>query len=240
MNLQKFHDVGHSADARQLRSRLIGFADELGFPIMTAVLVVDRPGPGDRHDWHVLDNVPEGYRQISRDPEISRRDPVTRRMKAMSVPLVYDQSTYAKEGCEELWERQAPYGFRTGVAVALHMSGGRHFLLGMDREDPLPARDEQLIEMLGRLQLLAVHAQSAATRLLEPKSKVDEDPTARLTPREVEILKWTMQGKSSWEAGTILGISERTVNFHVLNACGKLGVSSKHQAVLKAMQMGVL
>ncbi|WP_447973005.1 LuxR family transcriptional regulator [Nitrospira sp. Kam-Ns4a] len=38
-----------------------------------------------------------------------------------------------------------------------------------------------------------------------------------LTKREREVLEWMKEGKTNWEIGRILGISERTVRFHVGN-----------------------
>lgn len=61
-----------------------------------------------------------------------------------------------------------------------------------------------------------------------------------LTPRELECLRWTMEGKTAWEVGTILGISERTAVLHLNNAMHKLDCSSKHQAVLKALRLGLI
>ena len=87
------------------------------------------------------------------------------------------------------------------------------------------------------LQLLAVHAQDAASRLLITPQH-DEQP--RLTPREIEILRWTMDGKSAWSVGEILGVSVHTVNFHLRNSMRKLDATTKHQAVLKAIALGLL
>ena len=61
-----------------------------------------------------------------------------------------------------------------------------------------------------------------------------------LTPRELECLQWTMEGKSSYVTGRILSISTSAVNFHLQNAMRKLGVASKHQAVLKCVSLGML
>jgi len=88
------------------------------------------------------------------------------------------------------------------------------------------------------LQLFAVHAQDAALRLLLPASPQLDIPT--LTPRELESLRWTMEGKTAWELGNILGISERTAVLHVNNATHKLGCVNKHQAVLKALRFGLI
>lgn len=49
-----------------------------------------------------------------------------------------------------------------------------------------------------------------------------------------------MEGKTAWEVGTILGISERTAVLHVNNAMHKLGCVNKHQAVLKALRLGLI
>ena len=126
----------------------------------------------------------------------------------------------------------------TGLAVALHLSNRRHFLLGLDRETPLPKEDEDVTALLANLQLLAVHAQDAALRLIGVQSAPGDDP--KLTAREKEILRWTMEGKTAWAVGQILRVSEHTVNFHLRNAQKKLDASSKHQAVLRALALGIL
>ena len=92
--------------------------------------------------------------------------------------------------------------------------------------------------MVADLQLFAVHAQDAALRVLLPASPHEDVPP--LTPRELESLRWTMEGKTAWEVGNILGISERTAVLHVNNATHKLGCVNKHQAVLKALRFGLI
>jgi DNA-binding response OmpR family regulator len=55
-----------------------------------------------------------------------------------------------------------------------------------------------------------------------------------LGKREVEVLTWAARGKTSSEIAQILGLSKRTVDFHIENARGKLGVATRMQAVVKA------
>ena len=55
-----------------------------------------------------------------------------------------------------------------------------------------------------------------------------------LNERELECLTWSARGKTSPEIATILGLSKRTVNFHVENACRKLNVATRTEAVVKA------
>jgi DNA-binding NarL/FixJ family response regulator len=55
-----------------------------------------------------------------------------------------------------------------------------------------------------------------------------------LNDRELDCLTWSARGKTSPEIGTILALSKRTVNFHIENACRKLNVSTRTEAVVKA------
>jgi len=61
-----------------------------------------------------------------------------------------------------------------------------------------------------------------------------------LTAREREVLRWTGEGKTAYEIGKILNISERTVNFHVNNVLSKLAATNKVQAVVKAIATGLI
>ena len=49
-----------------------------------------------------------------------------------------------------------------------------------------------------------------------------------------------MDGKTAWEVGNLLGISERTAVLHLQTAMRKLGCVNKHQAVLKALRLGLI
>ena len=61
-----------------------------------------------------------------------------------------------------------------------------------------------------------------------------------LTQREQEILRWLKEGKSSWDIGKILNISERTVKFHVTNALVKLNAVNRTHAVAIAMEKNLI
>ena len=224
MNLQRFYDVSQATDLASFEQQLKAFAEEMGFPLFAAMLVIEKPETGARPFLKSVRNTPEGFTALSTDPDEVRRDPVIQRLKSLSVPFIYDQSLYVSEGAADLWESQAVHGYRTGISVALHLA--------------LPADETRLVRMMADLQLMAVHAQAAAERLLVQPA--EDTPRPRLTTRETEILQWTRAGKSAWQTGAILGISEATVNFHLRNVCGKLGVASKHQAVLKALALGLM
>lgn len=232
---QDYLDIGTSTDRASFEQRLVQFAHKLDFGIVAAAVAVDRPG--QRPIFEMIGNTPREFLEASRDPEDAKRDPVMKRMRHTSVPFVYDQAFYVGEGAGDLWEQQAAHGYCTGVSMALHLPGGRHFLLGVDREAPMPSSGQTVMRLMADLQLLAVFAQETALRVM---LNDQNDGVVALTPREREVLQWTREGKSAWAVGQILGMSDNTVNFHLKNIMTKLGASGKHQAVLKAINMGLI
>ena len=220
----------------EFREEVVRFTRRLGFDTVSAVTVVSH-GIG-RSDVVTVDNTPDDYAESYGDPARGKRDPVWRHCVRETMPIVWDQDTYVLSGAGDLWEHQASFGYRTGIAMAMHLPEGKHFVLGVDRDQALPRDPDELQRLVADLQLFAVHAQDAALRLMVPADQQPERPS--LTPRELEALRWTMAGKTAWEVGAVLGISERTAVLHVNNAMHKLGCINKHQAVLKALRLGLI
>jgi DNA-binding NarL/FixJ family response regulator len=65
-------------------------------------------------------------------------------------------------------------------------------------------------------------------------------PADVLTPRELEVLGLVQRGRSNREVAEELYISRGTVKRHIENIMAKLGVSDRTQAVVKALQLGIL
>lgn len=61
-----------------------------------------------------------------------------------------------------------------------------------------------------------------------------------LTQREGEALLWVAEGKTAWEAGTILGITEATTNAHIASAALKLHASNRAHLITRAFVDGIL
>ncbi len=231
-----YTSVLKASSREEFRDEVVRFTRRLGFETVSAIAVVDQ-GLGKSNFIHV-DNTPAEFSESYYDPVMQRSDPVMQHCRRQSVPIIWNQETYVERGLGELWEEMAQFGYHTGIAMALHLPDGKHFLFGVDREDALPSDGEELQRLVADLQLFAVHAQDAALRLLLPLAQQPERPN--LTPRELDTLRWTMDGKTAWEVGAVLGISERTVVFHVTNAMHKLGCINKQQAVLKALRLGLI
>lgn len=78
-----------------------------------------------------------------------------------------------------------------------------------------------------------------AAALLTREVRVPESPEA-LTQRETEVLRLLTSGLANKEIARELGIGEKTVKTHVSNILSKLGVLSRTQAALYAIQHGLV
>lgn len=61
-----------------------------------------------------------------------------------------------------------------------------------------------------------------------------------ISRRELEVLYWAKEGKSTWDISNILSISERTVKFHFGNIFRKFDVLNRSQAIAKAIHYGLI
>jgi DNA-binding NarL/FixJ family response regulator len=60
-----------------------------------------------------------------------------------------------------------------------------------------------------------------------------------LTPRESDVLQLLARGRSNKQIAATLGVSERTVKFHVSALFTKLGATNRTEAVTRAIQAGL-
>lgn len=88
---------------------------------------------------------------------------------------------------------------------------------------------------------IAIHAVTLFTYNRLARLGVMGGPDAvRLSTREVDCLAWVAKGKTDWEIGEILGIRASTVHSYIEGAKRKLGVVTRMQAVVGAIQHGCI
>lgn len=67
-----------------------------------------------------------------------------------------------------------------------------------------------------------------------------EHSCSKLSQREVQVLQWTGDGKTSAEIASLLSVSENTINFHHKNIKEKLSCSTKTSSAVYAAMLGLL
>ena len=127
------------------------------------------------------------------------------------------------------------YGLVDGLAVPI-FGGAGHALFSMASDEKQAEIDRRLAT--DTIQFVALgFAFHALYDRLSKRALAIESP---LSAREAECLLWSSRGKTSWEIGQVMNITERTVVFHIENAKRKLQVKNRSQAAVKAITAGYI
>ena len=140
----------------------------------------------------------------------------------VNMPVMSGFEVLERLGAHDSLSARIPFVFLTALADRDNELKG--WRLGADDYVTKPVDFEVLAA------LIAARLARAGTAPPEVAQKSE----TILAKREVEALTWAARGKTSAEIGQILGLSKRTVDFHIDNARGKLGVATRTQAVAKA------
>ncbi|MEM9786165.1 MAG: LuxR C-terminal-related transcriptional regulator [Pseudomonadota bacterium] len=64
--------------------------------------------------------------------------------------------------------------------------------------------------------------------------------TVHLTSRECDVMRWLIRGKTSWEIGQILNLTEGTINQYLRVIMKKLDAANRVECAVKALEQDVL
>lgn len=172
---------------------------------------------------HWLENyVREGYQDY---------DPLMRRNHVEVSPFEWSMDDY---GVHDLIANQINWradnraaGIERGLSIPDRHDGHLKIITLCGARGELDPDDRRALHFAGLEALLRMH---------ELGLEGQKESVPPLSPRERECLQWIVAGKSDWEIGQILSISEKTVNTHVERAKAKLGVATRPQAIVAAMR----
>lgn len=163
-------------------------------------------------------------------------DPVVSRLKVDRLPFLWGDHWGRGLSTEDkqFFDQAGEFGFRDGIAFPLFKNSSETSALTLipdvQRKDFYP----WYLANFSSLHSFSVLFNEALL------AEFTEKATIILTEREKECLLWTAKGKTGWEIGELLSLSSSTVKFHLANSRRKLAVHSKHQAVLKAIDHGLI
>jgi len=182
----------------------------------------------------VLLNVgyPSEWLALYRARRYDRVDPVLRRHFAFYTPQVWSQTyeTITTAAERRFIEASGEFGLKDGMTLGIACDGQSYGSVLSFVGDDLARipRHRIILEFLAP----AFHGMLSRLAAKNPRSAMP------LTTREQEVLRWASAGKTTWEMARIIGISERTVVFHVRNAMRKLEARNRAQAIAKAAALG--
>ncbi len=224
---------GHELEEQECERLMSSFAKKLGFdhclyqahvyPPMTRPAVIQ------------TGNAPREWLEAYAGQDFAVQDPWIRHAQGSSSPWLW--AAAGQQTPILFWRTALSCGMHYGCTLPARTEHGIIGAMTFARTHggvSLGEFDEKAAELAGFCQRL--HDGVLKRRL----PQLFHRPDSRLSERERTILQWTADGKTSSEIAMILGLTKRTVNFHVAKATMKLNSTNKTQAVLKAAVLGML
>jgi LuxR family quorum sensing-dependent transcriptional regulator len=186
---------------------------------------------GTLEDVLLSNRLPEEWLKLYTEREYVHDDPAFRLAKTVVRPFRwFKEAPYDPEReprAAEVVQRARDFGILDGFVIPVASTAGRMGQIWFGgRTLDLPEHH------LPSLHLMAIYAFDRILKFHGSPAR----HSARLTPREREILTLVANGKSTWEIGKALHISSRTVKEHIKHLCRRLGAVTRAQAVMIAVR----
>lgn len=178
---------------------------------------------------------PAGYVETYRNERWDRRDPVVQRAHLARRPFKWTETSpgggFTKDQIR-FFEECRELGVHSGITIPIPGTGQDVDLVSLS----LRQRGEVPSHRMTHLYMLSVQYW---LKYCELSDRRDQE-VVPLTFQERECLRWCKEGKTNWEIGEILSISEKTVEFHLSNGMRKLGANNRITAVIIGIKTGLI
>lgn len=219
------------------RDALFDLAHHIGFD---SVLYAALPSKHANLETSFLQsNYSQEWRAHYDSEKLHYVDPTVRHCMSSVLPLVWEPQSFKQKEQHALYEEASHFGIRSGITLPVHGCNGEAGLISF-ATDMLPGEhfNQRLMHYMADLSLVRDYAFESSLKFIRARGPTE--PVPHLTKRELEVIKWVMAGKSSWEISRITDCAEATVNFHISNIRQKFGVNTRQQALVKAIALGII
>jgi len=236
-SIERFSRLMQSANEAEWCKALYQLGNDLGFE-RTLVALVVKPAI-KLEDAFLRSNYAPEWRDTYDRNKLAYCDPTVAHCITRSTSLLWSPDIFVSPQQKQMYEAASGYGLRSGVTLPIHGPKGElGTLCFVNDRNPGTVFRKDLDHALPDLSLLRDIVFDTGVRFCTwPETGL---PTPKLTVRELECLKWTAAGKTTWEISKILHCSQSVVNFHITNLRDKLGAGSRRDAVVKALRLGLI
>jgi DNA-binding CsgD family transcriptional regulator len=231
-----FDAMDRARSSSELKPEIERFCREMGFELFAYALTVRAPSL--KPQQHVINGFPLPWVNRYVSAGYFEVDPVVRHAERSSLPAIWNDQMFHDGPTAQFWDEARSFGLSSGLSFSIHEQPGVIGILSLARDRDIDLPDGELAALIGRAQMFASLLHHAVVRIDLPKLLPEQN--AILTAREKECIKWAADGKTAWEIGQILSISERTAVFHMSNVMQKLGAANKTQAIVRAVALRLI
>lgn len=232
--LELISSVTAARDEPELIDKMKLVARQVGYD--QVLFAIEMRLPGAKPVQYVASGFRADYQRLYEERAFVGVDPTVAHCQTSDRPLVWHERMYGRNS-HELMEEARRHGLEHGVSLPVHESGKVVSMLSLGRDRPFES-DAERSQVLAAGNVLAHCLHVASEKLILPNALAKRRP--HLSPREQECFQLIAIGKSNWDIGQLLNISEAAVAFHVQNVLKKLRVSTRTQAVAIGVALGMI
>lgn len=218
--------------APQLKGLLQDYIQSLGFDFFA--FFIQHRVPFTRPRVYLHDTYPEAWIKRYKERNYYAIDPVLQCCLRAGKGVEWTPELFCS--AKEMWQEAGNFGLLSGFSCSAMASNRAVGILSIGSHRPF-ITDCRQVELEVKLHFLAEQSLCLLERLNDEALMVQGNDFSQ---RELEILKWTAEGKTSQEISLILSISEHTVNFYQKNMKKRFNVSNKTQIACYAAAIGVI
>jgi DNA-binding CsgD family transcriptional regulator len=232
--LDFFRDASSAGSLEGLTASFARASNENGFERASCIHIATpgRPvAPRVLFGWNI-----SNWAGHYTEARLSRYDPTIQAVFTSPSAFTWAEieARHPEKAARSVFEQARSFGARGGLVVPVHGPQGEVMAVTLVSEQKAEFDRQSCMTM----QVAATIFASRGLALAEIERETSPDPG--LTRREIQCVYWVNEGKTDWEIGRILDISEDTVAFHLKNVKMKLSVSRRSQIPIQAWLRGVL
>lgn len=226
-----------SAPAQALTDIFQRALEQMGFRHFACCSHVDfnDPPPGAV----ILHNYPPAWSHVYLERNLFRYDPVLQFAERRLLPFRWNTPEFVAALTvpqRRILLEAASAGIADGYTVPIHLPWTASAIRASFSAIPDSHSIDEHSYRAVQIMAVYLYASVAHRQPLKAMGERGLQPRPLLSMRERQCLELVADGKSDWDISQLLGISESTVHKHVESAKRRLGVSTRIQAVVWAVQ----
>ena len=237
--IEQLSDLSSCNTVEDWRDRVFKLGNDLGYEQIRLAILPDPTAPVEAEHAFQYSNYSSDWLNKYTAEKLHHIDPTVSHCIRKYTPLIWSPDIFSARCQKEMYEEASSYGIKSGITLPMHGAKGELGIVCFVSDTRPDKRfHNDAYRNIPALSYFRDFILESSLKFIKPSR--ESNRLVSVTDRELECLKWSAAGKSSWDIGQILNCSEANVNYHFGKLYRKLNIKSRQQAIAKAISLGLI